>query len=282
MFGQNDYRIVGLALSGMDLSNAFSLQGVSVYANMNLSLGTQIDSLKDASFDKDKNEVTLKFAKTDHRNYNIGGFLSLGGIYYKITDVKDEYIVVSIMPYMLSTVDAQKKETWQEAKIALTDTQIDTLSAVTQHGETEVKLEFTSKDSFKNYAKDSFLTLEGMFYKITDVQDNYIVVSVTPETKIPETIAKEKNEWQKATYIASANASLGFIGMDAFASGKVDLNAELKLEKSNDPDKNNFFGFEIASTVLNPTGEFELTAYADVFDKLNHSAINVFENYLTS
>ncbi|WP_143151965.1 calcium-binding protein [Fibrobacter sp. UWR3] len=213
------YRIFGSALSGMDFSKAFSLKGVSVYANMNLSLGTQIEELKNnISFvdNETKNELKLEFTDTNVRNYNVGGFLEVGDKHYRITDVQNGYIAVSRTSY------------------------------------------------------------EG--------------------EELSDETPKSSDFWKNATYVASASASLGFVGMDVFASGKIGLNANFELEKTDDPEDDNFFGFKIKDTskinvtageteviageIDEPTGEtegdaggaedetpkmFELNAYADVF-----------------
>ena len=185
------YRIVGSALSGMDFSKAFSLKGVSVYANMDLSLGTQIEDLKDKNFsfvdENTKNEVKLEFASTNIRNYNVGGFLKVGEEHYRITDVQNGYIAVSRTSY------------------------------------------------------------EG--------------------GKLSDETAKSSDFWKKATYVASASASLGFVGMDVFASGEIGVEACFNLEKNEDPKENNFFGFKIADgSGITVDGEpFGLKANADVF-----------------
>ncbi|WP_290737932.1 calcium-binding protein [Fibrobacter sp. UBA3718] len=184
------YRVVGSALQNLDWSKKISLEGVKIEAGLTLSMGTNLHEIDKLS--KSGNSVTLelKSAEDDIRadvSYAVGGYISVGGDYYKIenVDVEAGSLTVSTLSINGKTLaNAEKKETWETAK-----------------------------------------------------------------------------------YAASASASYKFVGADLIAKGEVGLELEFGLEKAEEKDPNNIFGYKVNPVTLEPvdgSNEFFATAYADL------------------
>ena len=168
------------------------------------------------------------------------------------------------------------------------------------------------KDDDKNiYNVDGLLRLgednNAKYYRIlkvnVDSEENRISsieVSTYPYNGNEELENASKREtWENAVYVASASASLGFLGVDVIAEGNAKLTATFTLEKINEEknessgeqgdsglpanpdssagtdvsttveDKNtiDLFGFKITPEIgfKDSTNKFSLKSYADVF-----------------
>ncbi|MBR4784837.1 MAG: calcium-binding protein [Fibrobacter sp.] len=119
----DSFRIVGSALKNLDWSKKISLENVNVGANLTLSMGTNLHEIDKLS--KSGNSVTLELKSAEGNDvradvsYAVGGYISVGKDYYKIENVDAEAgtLTVSTVSIDGNTLkDADKKETWKEAK----------------------------------------------------------------------------------------------------------------------------------------------------------------------
>ena len=103
------------------------------------------------------------------------------------------------------------------------------------------------------------------FFRITNVKHNAegSAISIEVESYGGASLADIVND-KTLIYVASANATFGFLGIDAIANGYLDLNASFKLATPQSDEKPNFMGF-IMTPDIKPTGSFTLSAKSDVF-----------------
>lgn len=136
-----------------------------------------------------------------------------------------------------------------------------------------VTLNIDSKDT-NDFKVDGFINLKDKYYRILKVNVDggkiaSIEVSLKPingDQNLSE--ALKLATWKNAKYVASASASVGFLGVDVIAGGDVGLVAEFTLEKADDPEKADIFGFNVKANLTTDPGksnEFSLQSYADVF-----------------
>ena len=75
--------------------------------------------------------------------------------------------------------------------------------------------------------------------------------------------------WENAKYVASASASLGFLGVDLIADGGVGLNLKFELKKADEDEDADILGLKIKTPpeleIEGDNKSFGLVAYADVF-----------------
>ncbi len=147
-----------------------------------------------------------------------------------------------------------------------------------------VSLSIDEKDK-NDYNVDGFIALDikgtKYYYRILKVEKNddgngiavkSIVVSLNPingENSLQD--ALKLSTWKDAKYVASASASVGFLGVDVIAAGDTKVNAVFNLTTPGVGEDADIFGFKInqPSILLDNKGysnEFNLEAYADVFD----------------
>ena len=108
------------------------------------------------------------------------------------------------------------------------------------------------------------------FYRITKVNHNADnkIISIEVEPYGTSLLGNLKSNYSKLIYVASANASVGFLGLDIFADGKIELKPEFNLTYTDNADEINFMGFKAtAKFEIGGDSGFSVTAQSDLFGK---------------
>ena len=121
-----------------------------------------------------------------------------------------------------------------------------------------------------SYAVGGYIAVGSDYYKIENVDAEAGTLTVSTVSIEGNTLANadKKETWETAKYAASASASYKFVGADLIAKGVVGLELEFGLEKAEEKDPNNIFGYKVNPVTLEPvdgSNEFIATAYADLF-----------------
>ncbi len=151
------------------------------------------------------------------------------------------------------------------------------LKKVSNSKDDRITLYIDNDNDTNDFKVDGFIDVDHKYYRILKVnvdggKISSIVVSLKPING-DDTLADALKlaTWKKATYVASATASVGFLGVDIIAGGEANLESKFVLKKSDDKvsDSNDLklFGFKVDKTEskLDPSGEFEIASYADIF-----------------
>ena len=270
------YHIVGSALKNLDWSKKISLEGVKIEAGLTLSMGTNLHEIDKLS--KSGNSVTLelKSAEDDIRadvSYAVGGYISVGGDYYKIEniDVEAGSLTVSTLSINGKTLaNADKKETWETAKYAASASASYKFfgADLIAKGEVSVSLEFGLEKADDNTnEEDAILGYKAITPKFHLSGDK----SDAPEGQVAEGATPEE---QKEEELFTIDAYADLFGIRTpLAHGNIGLETKTSANKEKGSDENLGlkFDFDVApelETMLENFSNFSIEQLYAVLENL--------------